>query len=133
MPLGLFNRFRTKSEGDFDYIDIKKQAIAILNDIVRLYALAAGLTVPSTPGRLEQLKGSSSLSDKDNQNLLEAWQFLTQLRMNAQMYRQEGSKIPANSVDPESLSTLQRRQLKAAFKVIKDCQQGVAFKFGRNM
>lgn len=133
VPLGLFNRFRTKSEGDFDYIDIKKQAIAILNDIVRLYALAAGLVEPSTPGRLEQLKGSRSLSSKDNQNLLEAWQFLTQLRMNAQMYRQEGSKIPSNSVDPEALSTLQRRQLKAAFKVIKDCQQGVAFKFGRNM
>ncbi|EGN74691.1 Putative signal-transduction protein [Idiomarina sp. A28L] len=133
VPLGLFNRFRTKSEGDFEYIDIKKQAVAILNDIVRLYSLAAGLTVPSTPARLEQLKSASSLSDKDNQNLLEAWQFLTGLRLTAQMYRNEESKIPSNSVDPESLSTMQRRQLKAAFKVIKDAQQGVSFKFGRNM
>lgn len=133
VPLGLFNRFRTKTEGEYEYIDIKKQAIAILNDIVRLYSLAAGLTVPATPGRLEQLKGASPLSDRDNQNLLEAWQFLTGLRLSAQMYRTEESKIPANSVDPEALSTMQRRQLKAAFKVIKEAQQGVSFKFGRNM
>ncbi|TRW50289.1 cyclic nucleotide-binding/CBS domain-containing protein [Aliidiomarina halalkaliphila] len=132
VPLGLFNRFRTKSEGEFEYIDIKKQAIAILNDIVRLYALAKGLTVPSTPERLAQLRGHSSLSDKDNTNLLEAWQFLTQLRLNIQMYRQHEA-IPANAIDPETLSMLQRRQLKAAFRVIKDAQHGVAFKFGRNM
>ena len=104
-----------------------------MNDIVRLYSLAAGLTVPATPARLEQLKGASPLSDRDNQNLLEAWQFLTGLRLSAQMYRTAESKIPANSVDPEALSTMQRRQLKAAFKVIKEAQQGVSFKFGRNM
>ena len=133
VPLGLFNRFRTKSEGDFEYIDIKKHAIMILNDIVRLYSLAAGLTAPSTPARLEQLKGASPLSDRDNQNLLEAWLFLTGMRLSAQMYRGTDSKIPANSLDPEALSTMQRRQLKAAFKVIKEAQQGVSFKFGRNM
>lgn len=132
VPLGLFNRFRTKSEGEFEYIDIKTQAVAILNDIARLYSLAAGLTVPSTPGRLAQLKGNSSFNDKDNQNLAEAWQFLTQLRLNVQMERLHDG-IPANAVDPEQLSTLQRRQLKAAFRVIKDAQQGVALKFARNM
>ncbi|RUO32799.1 DUF294 nucleotidyltransferase-like domain-containing protein [Aliidiomarina sanyensis] len=132
VPLGLFNRFRTKSEGEFEYIDIKKQAIAILNDIVRLYSLSAGLTVPATPARLAQLRGKSPLNDKDNTNLLEAWQFLTQLRLNVQMDRRYDG-VPANAVDPEQLSTLQRRQLKAAFRVIKNAQQGVSFKFGRNM
>lgn len=132
VPLGLFNRFRTKSEGEFEYIDIKKQAIAILNDIVRLYSLSAGLTVPATPARLAQLRGKSPLNDKDNTNLLEAWQFLTQLRLNVQMDRRHDG-VPANAVDPEQLSTLQRRQLKAAFRVIKNAQQGVSFKFGRNM
>lgn len=131
VPLGLFNRFRTRSEGNSDYIDIKQQGIAILNDIVRLYALAAELTVPATPARLLALQQISQLTSSDNQNLLEAWQFLNQLRFQVQLQSQPG--LPANAVDPEQLSTLQRRQLKAAFRVVKEAQQGVAFKFGRHL
>ncbi|WP_113908280.1 DUF294 nucleotidyltransferase-like domain-containing protein [Aliidiomarina celeris] len=132
VPLGLFNRLRTTADDQGDYIDVKKQAIAVLNDIVRLYSLAHGLTVAAIPERLAQLKNSKLLAARDNQNLLEAWQFLTHLRLNAQLYR-TSEKLPANAIDPERLSTLQRRQLKAAFRVIKEAQQGVSLKFGRNL
>ncbi|MCC5880356.1 MAG: CBS domain-containing protein [Idiomarina sp.] len=133
VPIGLFNRLRTKSEKGGDYIDIKTQGVAIINDIVRLYALEQGLTMPATPARLQALQGSRLLTKSDNQNLLEAWQFLTQLRLSHQLRLQGDSTEPVNSVDPETLSTLQRRQMKAAFRIIKDAQQGVGFKLGRGM
>ena len=133
VPIGLFNRLRTTSENDGDYIDIKTQGVAIINDIVRLYALQQGLTMPATPARLQALEGSPLLSKTDNQNLLEAWQFLTQLRLTHQMHLQGDSNKPVNSVNPEGLSTLQRRQLKAAFRIIKEAQQGTSLKIGRGL
>ena len=133
VPLGLFNRLRTKSEPGGDYIDIKTQGVAVINDIVRLYALGEGLTMAATPARLAALENSRLLTAVDNQNLLEAWQFLTQLRLAHQLRLAGDSLDPVNSLDPEKLSTLERRQLKAAFRIIKDAQQGVSFKLGRGM
>jgi CBS domain-containing protein len=131
VPLGLFNRFRgTESGKDSDLINIKRYGIALINDIVRIYSLQAGLTVPQTLQRLEQLRGSNLLNRKDNQSLAEAWQFLTQLRLQHQLDTW-GTDKPQNALDPDELSTLTRRQLKTAFRIIKECQQGVGLKFGR--
>lgn len=132
VPLGLFNRFRgTESGKDSDLIDIKRYGIALINDIVRIYSLQAGLTQPQTLARLEQLRDSKLLNRRDNQSLGEAWQFLTQLRLQHQLDVWE-TEQPKNALDPDALSTLVRRQLKSAFRIIDECQQGVAMKFGRS-
>lgn len=131
VPLGLFNRFRgTESGKDSDLIDIKRYGLALVNDIVRLYSLHAGLTEPRTLTRLALLQDSKLLNRKDNQALGEAWQFLTQLRLQHQL-AVWGTEQPKNALDPDELSTLVRRQLKTAFSILKDCQQGVGMKFGR--
>ncbi|PWW12214.1 MULTISPECIES: DUF294 nucleotidyltransferase-like domain-containing protein [Pseudidiomarina] len=131
VPLGLFNRFRgTESGKDSDLINIKRYGIALINDIVRIYSLQAGIMVPQTLARLEALRGSKLLNKKDNQSLAEAWQFLTELRLQHQL-QTWGSDQPKNALDPDELSTLTRRQLKTAFRIIKECQQGVGLKFGR--
>ncbi|WP_411358925.1 DUF294 nucleotidyltransferase-like domain-containing protein [Pseudidiomarina salilacus] len=131
VPLGLFNRFRgTESGKDSDLIDIKRYGLALVNDIVRLYSLHAGLTEPRTLTRLALLQDSKLLNRKDNQALGEAWQFLTQLRLQHQL-AVWGTDHPKNALDPDELSTLVRRQLKTAFSILKDCQQGVGMKFGR--
>ena len=130
VPLGLFNRFRTEDTDDGDTIDIKRYGIALINDIARIYSLQAGLTEPSTPVRLKALQNSKLLNQRDNESLLEAWQFLTQLRLNHQLAVWDTDK-PKNALDPDALSTLSRRQLKSAFKIIKEAQQGVGLKFSR--
>lgn len=130
VPLGLFNRFRTEDTDDGDTIDIKRYGIALINDIARIYSLQAGITSPGTAARLNALKGSRLLNRRDNQSLLEAWEFLTQLRLNHQL-KVWGSDKPKNAIDPDELSTLSRRQLKTAFKIIKEAQQGVGLKFSR--
>ena len=130
VPLGLFNRFRTEDTDAGDTIDIKRYGIALINDIARIYSLHAGLTDPSTPVRLKALQKSKLLNQRDNESLLEAWQFLTQLRLNHQLAVWDTDK-PKNALDPDKLSTLSRRQLKSAFKIIKEAQQGVGLKFSR--
>ena len=130
VPLGLFNRFRTEDVKQGERIDIKRYGIALINDIVRLYSLHQGLTEPATAQRIERLQDSRLISERDRQSLLEAWQFLTQLRLDHQL-RVWHTDEPKNAIDPDSLSTLSRRQLKTAFKIIKQAQQGVGLKFSR--
>ncbi|MEX1221163.1 MAG: DUF294 nucleotidyltransferase-like domain-containing protein [Idiomarina sp.] len=126
VPLGLFNSLKA----DDDLIDIKRYGLAIINDVARLYALQAGLEAPQTTKRLQQLRGSRLLNRRDNQSLQEVWQFLAQLRLNHQL-EVWGTDAPKNKLNPDQLSTLTRRQLKSAFRIIKEAQQGVGLKFGR--
>lgn len=131
VPLGLFNRFRgTESGKDSDWIDIKRYGIALINDIVRLYSLHAGLVAPRTLERLALLTESRLLTKKDNQALADVWRFLTQLRLEHQL-QVWGTSAPKNALDPDCLSPLTRRQLKSAFGILKNAQQGASLKFGR--
>ncbi|WP_241968746.1 DUF294 nucleotidyltransferase-like domain-containing protein [Idiomarina tyrosinivorans] len=130
VPLGLFNRLRTRSSEQGELIDIKRYGIAVINDIARLYALEAGLTDAATPQRLNALRGNRLLNRQDNQSLLDVWQFLTQLRLQHQL-AVWGTTQAKNAIDPEQLSPMMRRQLKSAFRIIKQAQQGVGLKFGR--
>lgn len=130
VPLGLFYRLRSSSDENGHYLDLKQHGLAILNHIIRLYALAERITVASVPERLASLERSRFLTTAERANLSEAWHFLTDLRLTAQLSPQHGER-PQHTLDPTKLSTMQRRQLKAAFRVIKEAKQGVLYKFGR--
>ncbi|GAB3033197.1 putative nucleotidyltransferase substrate binding domain-containing protein [Bowmanella dokdonensis] len=128
VPIGLFNRFRTQRIGvNEQVLDIKKNGIAILNDIVRVHALAAQLPFASTPQRLRTLGENKGMSVRDSEDLLAAWRFLVQLRLQHQL----DGQVSDNLINPDSLDSLTRRQLKAAFRLLKDAQEGLAMKFSR--
>lgn len=128
VPIGLFNRFRTRQIGKHrEVLDIKKSAIAIINDIVRIHALNAGVRQCSTPERLATLSESKAMNRKDCLDLLAAWRFLVQLRLQHQL----GQAEPDNFIAPDALDSLARRQLKSAFRLIKDAQEGLALKYSR--
>ncbi|MCO4321631.1 DUF294 nucleotidyltransferase-like domain-containing protein [Aliidiomarina quisquiliarum] len=130
VPIGLFYRIRSSADKHGDYLDIKKHGIAILNQLIRLYSLAEGLTVAPIPERLSSLQQSELLTPEEIENLHEAWYFLTDLRLQSQ-FSQRTVDMPTHTIDPTRLTTMQRRQLKAAFRVIKEAKQGVLYKFGR--
>ncbi|GAA0359829.1 DUF294 nucleotidyltransferase-like domain-containing protein [Bowmanella denitrificans] len=128
VPIGLFNRFRTHRIGEHrEVLDIKKSAIAIINDIVRIHALHNEIRPCSTPQRLQVLADNPAMNNKDCLDLLAAWRFLVQLRLQHQL----GQAEPDNLIAPDALDSLARRQLKTAFRLIKDAQEGLALKFSR--
>lgn len=128
VPIGLFNRFRTqKLDDQQEVIDIKKSGIAILNDIARIHALAAGVKDCSTPARLRRLSELGAINRRDGEDWLAAWRFLVQMRLEHQL----NQTIPDNLIAPDKLDSLTRRQLKAAFRLIKDAQEGLALTFSR--
>ena len=130
VPLSLFQRFVfEKHEAKGDCINLKVNAVAIINSLVRIYALASEVSAPSTMARLENLPEGSGLSQKDAQNLGDIWLFLNRLRWRHQLT----NNVTDNLVSVSDLSSIEKHQLKAAFQGIKRAQQGVIMKFAGGM
>ncbi|MBT0588167.1 putative nucleotidyltransferase substrate binding domain-containing protein [Alteromonas oceanisediminis] len=126
VPLSVFQKFVFEKGGnDEDAIDLKKNAVAIINNIVRLYALASAVSMPSTLARLDNLPETAGLVRKDAENLRDIWLFLNRLRWRHQLTR----NVVDNRVSMSELSSIEKHQLKAAFKAIDRAQQAAVMKY----
>ncbi len=126
VPLSLFQKFVFSKRAKKDRcIDLKVDAVAIINNIVRIYALSEGITVPSTLSRLTHLAGSPLLVEQDNHSLRDIWLFLNRLRWRHQL----SNKATDNFICIDDLSSMEKHQLKAAFKFIKQAQSALVMKF----
>ena len=126
VPLSMFQKFvYAKRQSHSDSIDIKKSAVAIINNIVRLYALASGLSLPGTIARLNNLPTDSGLSTTDRQNLRDICLFLNRIRWRHQL----SNDVDDNFVRISDLSSIEKHQLKASFQAIHRAQQAVVLRF----
>ncbi|MDM7862329.1 DUF294 nucleotidyltransferase-like domain-containing protein [Alteromonas sp. ASW11-36] len=130
VPLSMFQKFVFEKGREIkDSIDLKVNAVAIINNLVRLYALESGLKMPSTLGRLDNLPEESGLSQRDAANLRDIWLFMNRLRWRHQLTQ----SVTDNCVSISELSSIEKHQLKAAFKAIDRAQQAAVMKFAGGM
>lgn len=126
VPLSMFQKFVYAKNAEYkDSIDLKISAVAILNNLVRLYALGSGLTMPGTIARLKNLDKHSGLSKESRDNLIDIWLLLNRMRWQHQL----NNKVNDNLVRLGDLSSIERHQLKAAFKAIHQAQQSAVLHF----
>lgn len=126
VPLSVFQKFTyEKGRKQKDTIDLKVRAVALVNNIARIYALAGGVTLPSTLERLAALPQGAGLSTKDATNLRDIWLFLNRLRWRHQLQ----NNVTDNCVSVSSLSSIEKHQLKAAFKAIERANQAMVMHF----
>jgi len=133
-PLGFFRDFVVDRSGSHkDQLDLKHQGLALINDLARIYSLAAGCTETSTNRRLKASRKSGVLAPEHANNLKDAWEFLAELRLEAQQksWQENGRATPF--MDPTILSQLERKHLKSTFKVITQAQESAQHKFARGM
>lgn len=131
-PLGFFRDFVVERDGnELKGIDLKHRGNALINDIVRVYALATGTKEVSTHKRLKVLLKSEQLNHQDVQNLLDASDFIAHQRLLNQGLQFSKNLSINNYLRPEDLSSLSRHQLKASFKIVHDAQVGLKLKFLR--
>lgn len=125
-PLGFFRAFIVNNHGDHEHeLDIKQQGIALVNDMARIIALAAGITQPQTISRLEAA-GDQLLQKPLRESLKEAWLQLNDLKLEHQLMQLKAGRPGCNFINPDELSPLRRAQLKNAFKVIGRAQKALA-------
>jgi CBS domain-containing protein len=135
-PLGLFKNLILEANGQQQPgLDLKTRGMSLITDLVRVYALEAGVTCVGTRQRLRELEASGAMDRRQCRNLQDAFDLLAQLRWDLHLRQQgEASKgIINNHLDPSTLSGLQRHQLKECFAVINEGQRLLDYRFCRHL
>ncbi|WP_430455854.1 putative nucleotidyltransferase substrate binding domain-containing protein [Rheinheimera sp.] len=133
-PLGFFKHFILEQDGAKRRgLDLKKRGIALIHDVVRVHALAHGVSAVQTPARLAALVTLQVLNASEARDLTAAFELLHQLRWQLQYAALQQGGSMTNLQDPAQLNVLQRHQLKDAFAVISQHQQIVAQRYCREL
>ncbi|MBI1423119.1 MAG: CBS domain-containing protein [Gammaproteobacteria bacterium] len=130
IPLGFFRQFVLVSDDEHhDQLDIKLGGLIPLTELVRLFALAAGVTRVNTYERLQAMQGSSVLSQSSAADLHDALDILNTLRLRHQALQHTQGLPPDNFIDPQSLSQVERQSLKQAFSILRDLHKLLAQRY----
>lgn len=122
-PLGFFRSFVLVHDGDHDNtLDIKHRGVVPIVDIARVYALAGGIKAVGTIDRLKEAQQSGALSREMAENLIDAYELISRLKIQHQANLIRQARKPDNFLHPDTLSGLERDHLKDAFGVIKTMQ-----------
>jgi CBS domain-containing protein len=128
-PLTFFNTIRTFSKGSQQVFNLKKTMTPIV-DVVRAYALRNRIFLTNTGERLEALAKLGVFSEKEHQELLQAYYYLMGMRLKKQAIQIiDDRKAPDNLLDPKTLTKIEQVTLKEIFKVIGDLQTKIRVGF----
>lgn len=129
-PLGFFRQFVLVHDGEHDdTLDLKHSGIIPIVDLARVFALSAGLPQLNTRARLKAAEQAGALSHDGAEDLLHALEFIAALRARHQTQQHIDGEEMDNFVRPDSLSHLERSQLKDAFAVISSMQATLAHRY----
>lgn len=123
-PLGLFRNFVLEAGGaEKKALNLKKRGVAPVTDLARTYALAGGIAALNTQDRLVAAANQGLVSEQGKSDLIDAYAFISSVRLIHQCRQIEAGQQPDNFVSPEMLSSLERQHLKDAFDVINTLQK----------
>ncbi|MCP4747868.1 MAG: cyclic nucleotide-binding/CBS domain-containing protein [Desulfobacteraceae bacterium] len=129
-PLGFFRNFVVESKGEHrNTFDIKSAMMPIV-DFARIYALRHGIESTNTLDRLHHLYLRKVISQKEYEEIDNAYSFLMQLRLVRQVTALIDQKGPAdNFINPKRLTRIEQTMLKEIFKRIENFQAKMKFEF----
>ena len=117
-PIGFFRSLVLERSGEHkNQLDLKTFGTGPVVNAARVFALDAGIAQTNTADRLSAL----AAIEKDVsvfQDLAEAFEFLTLLRLEHQLQQVRNGDVLSNYIDPESLTHLQRSLLKETFRAV---------------
>jgi CBS domain-containing protein len=122
-PIGLFGRLILERAGEHsDSLDLKHRGLSPIVDLARAYALGSGCAEANTLDRLRCAENRGALSQDGSQELRDAYEFISLLRLrhHAECLKQGGGVD--NHLVPDELSASDRRHLRDAFSVVKTLQ-----------
>ena len=129
-PLGFFRDFVLEKGGRHaNSINLKRRGSGPLVDVIRVHALAAASTAQNSFRRLDEIVAAGFLTASMTADLRDALEFISVVRARHQGVAIEAGDAPNNNIDPETLSNLERRNLKDAFKVLSNAQKFLKFRY----
>jgi CBS domain-containing protein len=130
-PLGLIRTFVVERGGEHrDTLNLKERGMAPLVDCARVLALRSGSDATNTFERLAAAADARAISRELAEDAREAYAFLMLVRIQHHLALQLEGRPPDNHINPDSLSSLQRRTLKVAFQVVQAVQNALSERYG---
>src|SRR6201996_3531555 len=111
-------------------LDLKEGGTKPILALARWGAIAAGVTLASTPERLHAAGVAGTLPDGEAETLRDAFALINNLRLKHQVMQLRAGVAPDDHVAPEELSDLMRAQLREALRAVSAIQKRVASEAG---
>jgi CBS domain-containing protein len=129
-PLGFFRGFVLEKAGEHkDTLDIKRGGINPVVEIARVYALAFGCSEVDTQTRLAAAAHAGLLSRERAQDLRDAVEFISYVRLRHQSAQVREGRSTDNFVDPTALSSFEKRHLREAFGIVRSAQTSLVHRY----
>ncbi|MCG9748574.1 DUF294 nucleotidyltransferase-like domain-containing protein [Shewanella sp. Isolate8] len=129
-PLGFFKDFVMEKDGRHNNsINLKRRGTAPLADLIRVHALAVGSRSRNSFERLDDIIDANILPKGRAQDLRDAMEFISMVRIRHQAFDVEQGIDPDNNIEPENLSDFERRNLKDAFQILSNAQNFLKFRY----
>ncbi|CAM3659238.1 Hypoxic response protein 1 [Vibrio aerogenes CECT 7868] len=123
-PLGVFRQFVFEKNGtNRKEFNIKKHAVNLLVELVRIYALAAKSKETTLEKRIKAAIHARLLSEEGGREIMEAFDFINQVRFTHQYNASEHLEAMSNNIAPELLTQFEKNHLKDAFRIISRYQE----------
>lgn len=122
-PVGFFKSFIVDKSGEHkDELNLKVKGIALIVDIVRLFALEKGVDETSTIDRIAALRNRHTIVEEYADELEHAFEFMMLLRIHHQFAQIEAGTEPDNFINPEKLGAMEKKTMREAFGLISRIQ-----------
>ncbi|MDO9596607.1 MAG: DUF294 nucleotidyltransferase-like domain-containing protein [Azoarcus sp.] len=129
-PLGFFKDFVVEADGRHSRaINLKRRGTAPLADLIRVHALAVGSLAQNSFERLHEIIDADILPRGRGQDLHDALEFVSMVRIRNQASDLAAGREPDNSIEPESLSEFERKSLRDAFLILGNAQKYLKFRY----
>lgn len=129
-PLGFFKEFVMEQDGEHRRtINLKRRGTAPLADLIRVHALAVGSLARNSFARLDDVIKAGILPDKRGQELKYALEYLAMVRIRHQVEDVKEGKEVDNTIEPDTLTDIERRNLKEAFNVLNNSQRFLKYRY----
>jgi CBS domain-containing protein len=130
-PTGFLREFVLHSTGERQgVLDIKRGGLLPIESLARWAGLAGGVAAGSTPARLRAAEAAGTLNEGDVAILQDAFELISELRMEHQVDQLRAGRRPDNLIQPKSLPPLTRTSLKEAFRAVARVQRGIGVRLG---
>ena len=129
-PLGFFRGLVLEKAGDHvDTLDIKRGGIGAVVELARAHALSVGSPAVNTQARIAAAREAGILGDARADDLRDAFEFISYVRLRHQAARVRAGEPTDNFVSPDELSSFDKRHLREAFAIVRAAQSALAQRY----
>ncbi|MBU2494128.1 MAG: cache domain-containing protein [Bacteroidetes bacterium] len=128
-PIGLLGNIVVKSKGEHpETFDIKTAVMPIV-DYARIYSIKYKMSVTNTIERLHELFNKGHINKTSFEELLQAYNYLMQLRFKHQATQITNNLKVDNYINPDEFTNIEQGTLKNAFTQILSVQKKLNYDF----